>query len=78
MSTQENKITEFFKDNISPEDFAKTARRFMHASLILLLKNEEDDITTKEWIIDGHSIIHEFCELINPYLEDKKNFAEIK
>jgi hypothetical protein len=70
MSTQENKITEFFKDSISPEDFAKTARRFMHVSLMLLLKNDEDDITTKEWIIDGHSILHEFCELLDPYLEE--------
>ena len=70
MSTQENKIIEFFKDNITPEDFAKTARRFMHVSLMLLLKNDEDDITTKEWIIDGHSILHEFCELLDPYLEE--------
>ena len=71
MSTQENKIIEFFKDNISPEDFAKTARRFMHASLMLLLNNEEEDITRKKWIIDGHSIINEFCELLNPYLEEQ-------
>ena len=71
MSTQENKIIEFFKDSITPEDFAKKARRFMHASIILLLNNEEDDITTKKWIIDGHSIINEFCELLNPYLEEQ-------
>ena len=70
MSTQENKIIEFFKDNITPEDFTKKARRFMHVSLMLMLKNDEDDITTKEWIIDGHSILHEFCELLDPYLEE--------
>ena len=78
MNIEEKKIIEFFTNNISPEDFAKKARRFMHVSLTLLLNNEDEESHVKEWIKDGHSVLHDFCELLNPYLEAQKTFAERK
>lgn len=63
-----NDINTFFEKEISSEDFAKSMRRFMHATIILHLQDE--DGIFKEWIEDGYFHLTQFVEKIDPQLED--------
>lgn len=69
MTAQDNiDINMFFEKEIFPEDFARTMRRFMHATIILHLQDE--DGVFKEWIEDGYFQLTQFIEKIDPQLED--------
>lgn len=62
-------INEFFIKITDRKTFAKTTRRFLLETIKLVLASEDDKFN-KEWITDGHFWLNDFCELIDPQLEE--------
>ena len=64
------KLTEFLTKNIEPKDLAKSLRRFEHETIKMVLNAESEDTYCKDWIADGHYLLTELCEILDPKLED--------
>ena len=68
--TVKQRLEEFLVERISPEELAKLLRRFKYEAIKMLLNMDNDDAVRKDWFRDGHYFITEFCEILDPQLED--------
>ena len=65
------RLEEFLTKNITPKELAKSLRRFEHETIKMVLNSENDDTYCKDWIADGHYLLTELCEILDPKLEDE-------
>ena len=64
------RLEEFLTKNIKPKELAKSLRRFEHDTIKMVLYSYYDDTYCKDWIADGHYLLTELCEILDPKLED--------
>lgn len=66
------RLEEFLTKDIDPKVLAKHLRRFKYETVKMVLEAENNDTYCKDWIADGHYFITEFCEILDPQLEDEE------
>ncbi len=65
---QRQQLDEMMSRLITPEDMARSARRFIYENTRMMLKLDEEEYN-KEWIADGHYWLNELAEILDPQLE---------
>lgn len=65
------KLAQFFKNEVKPDQLAKVIRRLNHSVTTLVLQNDNEAIPllNKDWIKNGFYWLNEFAEILEPYLE---------
>lgn len=70
MTKQEaiQRVSEFFKEEMSPQDFAKQIRIHLHETLLQFFLSKDDDACHKRAMYDGYFWLMLFCERIDPVM----------
>ncbi|GEM55198.1 hypothetical protein B0A58_01520 [Flavobacterium branchiophilum NBRC 15030 = ATCC 35035] len=73
ITTEDQKLMEFFNSTIPKEIMAKHIRRAVYImSKVAIDKNYEEEgkiYVLPEWIKDGFYWLNEFAEILDPYLD---------
>ncbi len=68
ITTEDQKIMEFFKKTVDKESMALYIRRSVYVMSKLALSHNDDDFN-KAWLDDGFFYLNELAETLDPYLE---------